>query len=221
MNVRNFVTFLTLLFLPAVAFAFGNDASIKARAEIITAVSDLIYVVSFLIGLILLVTGGYKLKLISDENQKGNKYGAPAMAILAGVIIMNCSESLSVLGATYLNAEKFCMIVADGSISDSCMNTELVGVTGELKSRIEKLSSGSTAEAFMDNIRIIIGIFQIIGLIYFLVGAYGLYEVANGSSKENGYGKPIITMFASALIVDIPHTIQIALDTLEKIGINF
>ena len=101
------------------------------------------------------------------------------------------------------------------------MNTEISGLTGELKSRIEKLSSGGTAEKFLENIQIIIGIFQIIGLIYFSVGAYGLAQVANGSSKDSGYGKPIITMFASALIVDIPHTAQMAIDTLEKIGINF
>ena len=101
------------------------------------------------------------------------------------------------------------------------MNTEVSGLTGELKARIEKLSSGSTAESFLGNIQIIIGLFQIIGLIYFAVGAYGIAQVANGSSKESGYGKPIITMFASALIVDIPHTAMMAIETLEKIGINF
>lgn len=221
MNVRNFITFLTLLFLPAVAFAFGDDAAVKARAEIITAIQDLIYVGSFLIGLILIVSGGYKIKAMADNNQKANIFSAPMMAILVGVIMMNAANSLSVFGATYFNAEKFCLVIDDGRIDDSCMSTELVGVTGELKSRIEKLSSGSTAEKFMDNIQIIVGIFQVIGLIYFLVGAYGLVQVSNGSSKENGYGKPIITMFASALIVDIPHTVQMGLDTLKTIGINF
>ena len=46
-------------------------------------------------------------------------------------------------------------------------------------------------------------------------------QVADGSSKDGGYGKPIITMLAAALIFDIPHTAQMAIDTLEKIGINF
>lgn len=221
MNVRNVITFLTLLFLPVVAFAFGSDAAVKAQAELISAIQKLIYIVSFLIGLILMVSGGYKMKAMTDNNQKTNIFSAPIMSILVGVIMMNSSESLSVFGATLFNAEKFCLVIDDGRINDSCMSTELVGVTGELKSRIEKLSSGSTAEIFMDKIQVIIGIFQIIGLIYFLVGAYGLVQVANGSSKENGYGKPIVTMFASALIVDIPHTMQMAIDTLEKIGINF
>lgn len=221
MNVRNFITFLTLLFLPAVAFAFGDDAAVKARAEIITAIQTLIYIVAFLIGLILLVSGGYKIKAMADNNQKTNIFSAPIMAILVGVIMMSTSDALSVFGATYFNAEKFCLVISDGRIDDSCMSTELVGITGELKSRIEKLSSGSTAQKFMDNIQIIVGIFQIIGLVYFLVGAYGLVQVSNGSSKENGYGKPLITMFASALIVDIPHTVQMGLNTLETIGINF
>lgn len=221
MNVRNVITFLTLLFLPAVAFAFGNDAAVKAQAELITAIQKLIYIVSFLIGLILLVSGGYKIKAMSDNNEKTKIFSAPIMSILVGVIMMNSSESLSVFGATLFNAEQFCLVIDDGRINDSCMSTELVGVTGELKSRIAKLSSSSTAEIFIDKIQVIVGIFQIIGLIYFLVGAYGLVQVSNGSSKENGYGKPIITMFASALIVDIPHTAQMAIDTLKTIGINF
>ncbi|WP_070086716.1 hypothetical protein [Pseudomonas sp. NBRC 111141] len=221
MNVRNVITFLTLLFLPAVAFAFGSDETVKAQAELITAIQKLIYILAFLIGLILMVSGGYKIKAMSDNNQKTNIFSAPIMSILVGAIMMSSSDSLSVFGATLFNAEKFCLVVEDSRINDSCMRTELVGVTGELKSRIEKLSSSSTAEIFIEKIQVIVGIFQIIGLIYFLVGAYGLVQVANGSSKENGYGKPIITMFASALIVDIPHTAQMAIDTIHKIGINF
>lgn len=217
MNVRNFITFLTLLFLPVIAFA---DDAMQARVEIISEHIDLIKVVVFLIGLITFIAGGYKLILIAEEGSKMGK-SVPLIYILVGTILMSLTTSIGVFGNTLFKAGDFCFVVAEGSINNGCMNTEVSGLTGELKSRVEKLSSGSTAEQFMQNIQIIIGIFQIIGLIYFAIGAYGLAQVANGSSKESGYGKPIITMFASALIVDIPHTAQMAIDTLEKIGINF
>ena len=217
MNVRNLATFLTLLFLPVIAFA---DDATQARVEMISAYIGLIQVVVFLIGLITFIAGGYKLILLAEEGKKMGK-GVPMVHIIVGTILMNLTIAIGVFGNTYFKAGDFCFVVAEGSINNACMNTEVSGLTGELKSRVEKLSSGSTAEQFMQNIQIIIGIFQIIGFIYFAIGAYGLVQVANGSSKENGYGKPIITMFASALIVDLPHTAQMAIDTLEKIGINF
>lgn len=215
MNVRNIITFLTLLFLPVVAFA---DAT-AARSEMIYSGQHLTLIIFFLIGLILLISGGYKLVLMGEQGQKNAKT-VPVMFILAGVLLMNITTTLGVFGSTFFDVEKACYIVVEGGINGSCMDTEVSGLTGELKARIEKLSSGSTAEEFLRNVQIIIAIFQSVGLVYFGIGVYGLTQVASGSA-QNGYGKPIITMFASALIFDIPHTAQMAIDTLEKIGINF
>lgn len=218
MNVRNVITFLTLLFLPAVAFADGDATA--ARVELISGNIGLIKLVIFLIGSIVFISGAYKLTLIAEQGSKVGK-SVPLIYIIVGTILMNITLAIGAFGNTYFKAGDFCFVVSDGAINNACMNTEVSGLTGELKARIEKLSSGGTAEKFLENIQIIIGLFQIIGLIYFSVGAYGIAQVANGSSKDGGYGKPIITMFASALIVDIPHTAMMAIETLEKIGINF
>ncbi len=218
MNVRNVITFLTLLFLPIVAFADGDATA--ARVELISANLGLIKLVIFLIGFILFVSGGYKLKLLTDEGGKMGK-SVPLVYLIIGAVLMNITLAIGAFGNTYFKAGDFCFVVSEGAINNACMNTEVSGLTGELKARIEKLSSGGTAEKFLENIQVIIGLLQIIGLIYFAVGAYGIAQVSNGSSKESGYGKPIITMFASALIVDIPHTAMMAIETLEKIGINF
>jgi hypothetical protein len=217
MNVRNVITLLTLLFLPAIAFA---DDSTNALVQLISSYIGLIKLIVFLVGLIVFISGAYKLTLLTEQGSKVGK-GAPLAYIIVGSILMNVTLAIGVLGNTYFKAGDFCFVVSEGAVNNACMNTEISGVTGELKSRIEKLSSGSTAEKFIENVQVIIGIFQIIGLIYFSVGAYGIAQVANGSSKENGYSKPIITMLASALIVDIPHTAQMAIDTLHKVGINF
>lgn len=220
MNVRNVITFLTLLFLPAVAFAFGNDAADNARIELISLGQTLTTVFGFLLGFVVFIAAGYKIALAANENQK-NKFIAPIVGLLAGTVMMNVFVTLDVFTATFYGVDNFCQIIKDGSAVESCMSDAMSGLTGELKTRVEKLSSASTALAVMAQITIIVGLIQVIGLIYFLVGAYGLVQVANGSSKESGYGKPIITMFASVLIVDIPHTAMLAIGTLETIGINF
>lgn len=220
MNVRNVITFLTLLFLPAVAFAFGSDAADNARAELVSVGQTLTTIFGFLVGFIVFIAGLYKISQAANENQK-SAFLTPIMYVLAGTIMMNVFATLDVFTLTVFGVDNFCQIIKDGSAVDSCMSDAMSGLTGELKTRVEKLSGASTALAFLAHITIIVGMFQVIGLIYFLVGAYGLTQVANGSSKEAGYAKPVITMFASALIIDIPHTAQMAIKTLEQIGINF
>lgn len=215
MNVRNVITFLTLLFLPAVAFA---DAT-SARVEIISGLLELIRTCSYGIGLAILIASIYKMKLLGEQNHK-NGISVCYVGVFAGFFIMNVESWFSVFSATFFNSDGICYQIAKNAIDASCFSTELSGLTGEALTRIEKLSNGGTARILLENFQIIIGIFQIIGTIYFAVGANGLKEVANGSA-QNGYGKPIVTMFASALIVDVPHTVMMAINTLEKIGINF
>lgn len=200
-------------------FAMANEG----REQLITNLHRLVWVVGFLIGLILMISAGYKMKVASDTQGPQSNKGVVLVSLLAGVIMINASGALSTYIVTMLGSSSGHCFILDSSqsVAENCWSAESSGLTGELKGRIEKLSSASTAKAFMENINVIVGIFQVIGLIYFLVGAYGLVQVSNGSSRDSGYGKPIITMFAAALIVDIPHTAEMAITTLEKIGINF
>lgn len=209
--------FLTLL---SPTFAMAADAG---REELIINLHQLVWLIGFLIGLILMISAGYKMKVAADTQGPQSNKGVVLVTLLAGVIMMNASSALSTYIVTMLGSTAGeCFILdTNQSAAENCWSADSSGLTGELKTRIEKLSSASTAQAFMDNINVIVGIFQVIGLIYFLVGTYGLVQVANGSSRDSGYGKPIITMFAAALIVDIPHTAEMAISTLEKIGINF
>lgn len=222
MNVKNVTILLSVVLLLVPAFALGasvEDAT-SNRVELIAAFNKLIIIVGFMIGLAVTISGGYKMVQVGNQGAKFG-WGTPVIYILAGVVMMNVSPSLSVITNTYFKVDFCTMIDESQSVSSSCFKDEISGLTGPLKERITRLSSDSTAQAFMQNIEIIVGIFQVIGFIYFLTGAYGLTQVANGSSRDGGYGKPIITMVASALIVDIPHTATMFIDTLHQIGINF
>ncbi|HHK2520586.1 TPA: hypothetical protein ACQRJB_005345 [Pseudomonas aeruginosa] len=220
MNV-NRLFFIVLLFAPAFALGAdigGVDAS-EARRELISVILEYIGLISFPLGLLLMVVGAYKLKLLTEEGGKVG-FSTPLITILAGAFTINFKALLSVFTNTYFNVD-FCLIIdKSAAISTSCFKTEISGLTGDLQQRVARLSNDSTAQVFIDNIYAIMGIFQIIGFIYFLVGIYGLKEVANGS-VDNGYGKPITIMIASSLIVDLPHTITTFVDTLAKVGINF
>lgn len=216
MNARNLIT-LVVLFLPAITF--GDDSTASSQATLVSAGQILTTLIGFLVGFIVFINGWYKLSQVYNEGQKNALVG-PVVYVLSGVLMMNVFLTLDVFTYTFFKVDNFCQIIKDEAVVQSCMSDAMSGLTGELKTRIEKFSTGSTAQAFLDHISIIVGLLQSIGLIYLLTGLYGLTQVANGSA-QNGYGKPIITIFASALIVDIPHTAQMAISTLAKIGLNF
>lgn len=210
---------LSLLIVPTIAFADSETA----RQEIIVTVHKLVYYFGFLMGIILMVSAGLKMKAASDNTGPNSNKSIIYISLLAGVLMMNSSSTLSTYIATLLGSGGGHCFVLDKtqSAGENCWTAESSGLTGQLKTRVEKLSNAGVAASFMKNINIIVGMLQVIGFIYFFVGVYGLVQVSNGSSRDGGYGKPIVTMIASALIVDIPHTAEMAIATLEKVGVNF
>ncbi|MGY2498077.1 hypothetical protein, partial [Klebsiella pneumoniae] len=124
MNV-NRLFFIVLLFAPAFALGAdigGVDAS-EARRELISVILEYIGLISFPLGLLLMVVGAYKLKLLTEE---GGKVGLsiPLITILAGAFTINFKALLSVFTNTYFKVD-FCQIIdKSAAISKSCFSTE-------------------------------------------------------------------------------------------------
>jgi hypothetical protein len=219
------VFIISLLLLSSFTFSseVALDSSSKYSAELIYTILKLVQIVGFLIGLIVLIGAFVKLCRAGAENSKTGWMSILVM-VLTGALMMNINSALSTFGNTFFDkngAKEICFIVEENGISDSCFSSELSGLSGQLKDRIEKMSGAKTSELFMSKFKIILGVLQLIGFVYFFTGTYALKQVADGSSKDGGYGKPITVMIASSLIVDLPHTLQNAVNTLEKIGLQF
>lgn len=214
--------FLMLLTFSAFASADITTAeSSDYSAELVYTILSLIKIVVFLIGLIIFISAGVHACKVSAENSKVSILSICVMVISATFMI-NADSALTTVGNTYFNkSDEVCYIVQESGVSDTCFSDELSGLTGQLKDRIENMSGGKTAEVFFSKMKVIIGLMQVIGFTYFFIGTYGLVQVSNGSAKDGGYGKPIVTMLASALIVDLPHTAETFVETLSKVGIQF
>lgn len=215
---------ILLLILSLPSFAFADE--VAARGELIASIHHLVIYFGQFMAVLLFITAGYKLKAKADGGSGGqiNK-SAIYVTFLAATLMLNYSNALTTYIVTLLGEGNGHCFILDESQSigsgDSCWDASSSELTGDLQARITKLSSSTVAEEFMKNLNVIVGIFQLIGLIYFFVGVYGLVQVSNGSSRDGGYGKPIVTMIASALIVDLPHTAELFIGTLNSVGINF
>jgi len=92
MNV-NRLFLIAFLFAPAFALGAdigGVDAS-EARRELISVILEYIGLISFPLGLLLMVVGAYKLKLLTEEGgEEGGKVGLsiPLITMLDNLIII-------------------------------------------------------------------------------------------------------------------------------------
>ncbi|MBA1286586.1 hypothetical protein [Pseudomonas aeruginosa] len=217
---------LLLVSLPVFAFADSIDREIAAsesfeyRIALISMMLNVLDKYSIFMGVLLFILAGLKMKQASDEHKPFPKLGV-GVYFVAATFFFNSYLAYELVSVWKIEGdESICFMADDAGVNDSCYSDEVSELSGELAERVGKLSGDSVKDDFMNNFRAIIGLFQVIGVIYFMVGIYGLVQVSNGS-KDGGYGKPIITMISSALIIDLPHTASMFLDTLQKVGVNF
>ena len=78
------------------------------------------------------------------------------------------------------------------------------------------MNGSGSADTFKNIVKKVITVFQIIALIYFVKGLHGIKAVSEGASKE-GLGKAMLTIIASALVIDLPHTIEMIQSTVTII----
>lgn len=230
--------FLLLSFFTQYAFAdnianLDSNSAIAARETVIANLFWATTQIGRIIGMIVLIAGFYRMRMKAEMGPNGNISTTSIFVYIAvGFMMLSFSSTLGSLIATFLGQTSTtgagaCFILNDSVTggrstldNGSCWNASSSELTGTLMDRVTKMSSASTAQEFLANINVIIGLFQLIGFIYFFVGMHGLVAVSKGSAR-NGYFKPLVIIIASALIVDLPHTAEIFLNTLKKVGINF
>ncbi|MGU1433192.1 hypothetical protein ACSEQY_26415 [Pseudomonas aeruginosa] len=221
------VIVLLLVSLPIFAFADSIDREIASsetlqfRADLISMFLNILFYFSAFMGVLLFIVAGFRLKMMVDEKQPSKKLGV-IMTFVAATFFFNIYLAQELVSSLWKieGDTSICFMVDDAGVNDQCYSDEMSEIGGELAERVQKLSGDGIATELKNSMRLIVGIFQVIGFIYFMVGIHALHQVSNGT-KDEGYGKPIITMISSALIIDLPHTASMFLDTLQKIGVNF
>lgn len=217
--------FILILIAVGSSFVFADE--VAERAKMVAALYQLVTYFALLMGIVLMVLGVVKMKKSADNKNDPKTF--PVSIILtffAGAMAFNYSGSASMMISSLLGSDSsgYCFVLNDEVSSsldlhkENCFDASNSEIVGSLVDKVNDMSSGK-GDVLKKNISIIIGLFQLIGLIYFLKGLYGLKQVSEGSSRD-GYGKPIITLIASALIIDLPHTMEMLKNTINTLGIG-
>jgi hypothetical protein len=215
-----FTLIFTLLFFTSSAIA----DEVAQRALLISTINDLVIYIGIFLGLLLIISGFYKMKLRSESpNNPISSMPVIISSIIAGTMLLNYSAATTTVISTLLGSDnKYCFVLdtpTDEQVTPDggCWNSGESEITGKLMEKIADTRGGNAAAEFAANFNVIVGLFQLIGLIYFFKGVYGLKTVGDGTEK-GGYGKPIVMMIFAALLIDLPHTAEMFSNAMTSLG---
>ncbi|XNJ88790.1 hypothetical protein AB6C47_018290 [Vibrio cyclitrophicus] len=215
----------------AFSFAAEEEQHLDKRAELIGSLYSVVGVFAVLLGLGLIIISIMKLKRRAENPNDPKSFPSSILiTMLAGALILNFSGTSSTLIATLLgNQAGHCFVLQEqlmehdkGTIQmgdlhqENCWDSSKSKAVDDIAKKVDEMSDGN-GSLLKKNIEIIVGLFQLAGLIYLIKGIYGLKLVSEGVSRE-GYGKQILTMITAALVIDLPHTLEMLDETIKLLG---
>lgn len=215
-----------LLGLTAMVSQMTFAEASSGRLEIISNIYLLVTTFALLMGIGLLVLAGSKMKERADNpNNPKTTPTAIIITFIAGALAFNFAGSADLMIKSFLGSDaSYCFVVADedarkndNGFTNGCWNPESSEILSEVANKVNQMSDSEMGTKLKENAKLIVALFQVIGLVYFLKGLYGLKMVSEGTARE-GYGKPIITIIASALVIDLPHTLDMMRATINALG---
>jgi hypothetical protein len=177
----------------------------------LNAVYILVRTFGVLLGAILAFLGIKKLVDYSQDQR--NPKNSPVSAIViffAAGLLLNLNQTMSLVINTIQDGKdnSYCFYAKTSGDSPfgnggSCFS-DAMSLTKELA---EKLKNESGTEESVNKLK------EKLRLL-FIKGIYMLKEASEGS-QQTGYGKIILMIFASALVIDMPHTIDLLINTIQ------
>jgi hypothetical protein len=207
-----------LMLLPIPAFA--ADAQ-SAREGLIVTLFTFTQGLALIIGLWTMIKFFTTLKQHADSpNDPSASKFKVLMILLTAVLLLNLNTAIDIMVKTTLGTEAYCFSLdpdATGGKTSDCFNPESSELTSELQKRLD--SKIKSKDEFLKYVGLAMGAIQFLGLIFFVKGVLMIKQIGDGQGQA-GPGKVIIALIFSALIIDLPHTMEVILATIKTMGVS-
>lgn len=215
------VLLLSLMFIePSFAAGdLGSSGDGGDKSQIIAALNKFVAFLGYFFAVLLMINGGMKLQEYSNKSQQVS-IKLIVFQFIAGAMLLNYASSITTFAVTVLGSgNEYCFILDSYNSKGDCWDAASSELTGTIKEKIEAISGGSTSSQFVENLNLVVGFFQLVGFIYFIKGCLTLAAVGNGRER-GGYGKPVIMLLFAALVINLPNTVQLIVNTLKSFGMD-
>lgn len=215
-NIKKIIILLS--FVPSIAMA--NEQA--EREMLVSILFQFVIFLSFILGIIY----SYKtLMLVKAKSDNPNDQSASISKIITFIVIssilLNINLGINLFVSTVTGTSNYCFAlneqVSETSNIGDCFDPETSTLTSGLRERIDSQISSQTN--FTDYLKLAIGAIQFLGLVYFVSSIIKIKEINNGQSQISAYNV-IVGLFASAALIDLPHTLEIIIETAKAIGVS-
>lgn len=183
---------------------------------------ELTYYVGLALGIVLFLHGIKKLMLYAkNPNDPRNSLGSVLGVMIGASLLFGLQSSINMAVITVNSSSTgHCFVNNEtgNSInkhSAECFNSDNSEITKDMRDLIEERSTVEALENFNKKASNFFLIMKFIGLVYFVRAIYEFKAVSDGQSNTT-YGKVIIMLISSSLVIDMPNTLQMLLNTAKE-----
>lgn len=183
---------------------------------------ELTYYVGLALGIVLFLHGIKKLMLYAkNPNDPRNSLGSVLGVMIGASLLFGLQSSINMAVVTVNSSSTgHCFVNNETGNSINkhdakCFNTDNSEITKDMRDLIEERSTTEALENFNKKASNFFLIMQFVGLVYFVRAIYEFKAVSDGQSNTT-YGKIIIMLISSSLVIDMPNTLQMLLNTAKE-----
>jgi hypothetical protein len=214
--------------------SYTLDEPVSTTEKILIATFTLTFYIGMFLGLIMFFAAIKRLiEHSKNPNDPRNSVGGVFVLMIGASLLFGLQDTISIATNTLTGKGGFCFNYADKiSNSDSssnqvnfksddvaCFNAVESELTKELVKELGEGGEDVTIATIANKLTVIFSIMQVIGLIYFVKGIYMLKAISDGTSGGQAtYGKVIVLLIVSSLVIDMPNTVDILVQTAKNIA---
>lgn len=187
---------------------------------------QLSHYIGIFLGSIMFMIGIKKLiEYSKNPNDPRNGLGSVLVMMIGASMLWSLQSSISLMTNTLSN-NNHCFVMSKNSedIGNSinkhdgeCFNAKNSEITQDLSSKLEKDGKTASLEILTRKINVFVKVLQTVGLIFFIKSIFLLKSCAEGSSGVT-YGKVLTMLIASSLVLDMPNTLQMIINTAKEVS---
>jgi hypothetical protein len=191
------------------------------RENLIVTMFSITQMIAFVVGLYLSISFLLTLKRHADApNDQSASISKMLLILMTAAFLLNLNLAINMLTQTITGTESYCFTLnaemSETKSQTSCFDPNSSEITEELRSRIDPATTST--QDLMNYLSLIMGLVQFLGLVFFIKAILMIKQIGGGNG-EVGPGKVIIALIFSALIIDLPHTLEMLSDTIKSLGV--
>lgn len=227
-----FFLYITLVSFPIYSLADDSD---KVRSELVVSIQYFAYALSIVMGVMVLKSiVSTLLDYDRFKQQSENPMHRLAMKVLISAVLlspqMTLNMTMNTLGYETKESESYCFAYTSGvekkgffggtqtgGAQSACIKESTNKYVNDLVNKLNDTNKTELSDFLGKNFTFLVGMFQGIALIFYFLAWFKIYSISEGKERQTTYGRQMLVLLFSALVINLPKTIEVSINFFKSI----